>query len=222
MNQPVQIHNLTLHRADCMDIMRRYPDGWFDLAIVDPPYGLNIAKEKPRASGRWNYTPKQWDSSTPTNDYFAEMKRVSRHQIIWGGNYFQLPPARCWIVWDKEQSVKNFAAAELAWTSFDEVVSMFRFSFTANNDKIHVTQKPVALYRWILTKYATPGQRILDTHLGSGSSAIACHYANCHLVACEIDPDYFSAAVQRISNETQQTEFPSTIPTPPSQPPLFP
>ena len=201
-----------------MDVMREFPDKHFDLAIVDPPYGIGQDGETDsmvtnNASGKWKgargkgYVRKEWDKSAPTKEYFNELSRVSKKQIIWGGNYFPLPPARCWTIWDKEQSVPNFAAAELAWTSFDEVVRQFRFSFSANRDKIHVTQKPVALYDWLLATFAKPGQKILDTHLGSGSHAIACHYFGAHLTACEIDPDYYAAAMERIRKETAQGDF---------------
>lgn len=202
-----QTDRLDIRLADCLEVMAQFSDKHFELAIVDPPYGLNIAKEKPRVSGRWNYTPKKWDEATPGPEYFEELCRVSQRQIIWGGNYFQLPPSRCWVIWDKEQSVDNFADGEMAWTSFDEVVKFFRLSFSANRDKIHVTQKPVALYKWLLSRYAKPGWRILDTHLGSGSHAIACHDAGLHLTACEIDADYFAAAVARIKRETSQTSL---------------
>jgi len=185
---------------DCMVGMARYPDKYFDLAIVDPPYGLNIAKEKPRISGRWNYIPKQWDSSVPDESYFTELVRVSKNQIIWGGNYFALPPSRCWVLWDKQQPVDNFADGEMAWTSFDAVLSIFRFSFCLNRDKIHPTPKPVALYKWLLTNYAKPGDKILDTHVGSASSLIACHDMGFDAVGFELDPDYYKASKQRLED----------------------
>lgn len=193
-----------LLNIDCNEYMKDIPDQYFDLAIVDPPYGLNISKEKPRASGRWNYNPKNWDQSVPDDSYFEELFRVSKNQIIWGGNYFSLPPTRCWVIWDKQQPAKNFADAELAWTSFDQLVSIFRFSFAKNRNKIHITQKPVDLYAWLLYKYAEPGQRILDTHLGSGSSAIAAHYFGCDFVGCELDIEYYQDAKERFDNSTRQ------------------
>ena len=198
------IGNATCILADCMDIMRDMPDKAYSLAIVDPPYGLNIAKEKPRVSGRWNYIPKQWDSATPSADYFTQLKRVSVNQIIWGGNYFNLPPSRCWIMWDKQQPVDNFADGELAWSSFDEVVSIFRYSFSANKDKIHPTQKPVALYKWLLINYAQESDTILDTHGGSGSSVIACMDMGYPITLIEKDEDYFNAALKRIEIAYQQ------------------
>lgn len=173
-----------------MDFTKTCTDKQFDLAIVDPPYGINIAKEKPRISGRWNYKPKQWDSAIPKQEYFDELFRVSKKQIIWGGNYFHLPPSRCWIIWDKQQSVDNYSDGEMAWTNYDEVVSFFRFSFSANKNKIHITQKPIALYKWCLSHYAHPGYKLLDTHSGSGSFRIAAYDMGFDLVSCEIDGDY--------------------------------
>jgi site-specific DNA-methyltransferase (adenine-specific) len=200
--------SVDLKNIDCMKYMASLPDKAFDLACVDPPYGINIAKEKPRKSGRWNYgDPKDWDSAVPDKKYFDELFRVSKNQIIWGGNYFVLPPSRCWIVWDKLQPAKNFADAELAWCSIDSLVRIFRYSFAANKNKIHITQKPVALYNWLLHTYAKKGDRILDTHLGSGSSAIAAHYKNFDFVGCEIDKDYYNKAVSRIDEETRQIDI---------------
>ena len=213
--------NLTLYHCDCMDLLSATPDKAFELSIVDPPYGINIAKEKPRVSGRWNYTPKAWDSEIPSQEYFRLLERVSQNRVIWGGNYFPLPPSRCWILWDKEQSVDNFADGEMAWTSFDRVVKFFRFSFAANKDKIHVTQKPVALYKWLLQNYAKPGQRILDTHFGSGSIAIAARALGFHVTACEKDEDYCRAAVERYKRETAQGDMFITEPVIHTQPALI-
>jgi site-specific DNA-methyltransferase (adenine-specific) len=196
-----------------MALMRRYPDKHFDLAIVDPPYGIGAGKVKKYCSkNSKQYAPKEWDASTPDAAFFDELRRVSRHQIVWGGNYYasKLPDSRCWIFWDKQKQVDNYADGELAWTSFDQNIRQITLQhhgfLTADEcSSIHPTQKPVALYRWLLERYATPGQRILDTHLGSGSHAIACHYAGMHLTACEIDADYFAAAQERIARETRQT-----------------
>ena len=212
--------SVTLSCEDCMALMRRYPDKHFDLAIVDPPYGINAAADKrggkqhgAAAAPSKSYGAKTWDVAIPPMEYFAELGRVSRHQIIWGGNYFPLAPSRCWVVWDKLNGDNGYADCELAWASFDKAVRKFEFRWAGmlqgnmaeKEDRIHPTQKPVALYRWLLANYATPGQRILDTHLGSGSHAIACHYAGMHLTACEIDADYFAAAQERIARETRQT-----------------
>jgi site-specific DNA-methyltransferase (adenine-specific) len=195
---------LTITNEDNMELMARYPDKHFELAIVDPPYGID---ENMRSGSRpinKMYQEKEiWDI-VPKPEYFSELFRVSKNQIIWGGNYFPLPPSRCWIIWDKQQPVKTFADGEMAWTNFDEVVSFFRFSFSANKNKIHPTQKPVALYKWVLRNYAKPNDKILDTHLGSGSIAIACHDLGFDLTACELDKEYFDKAMDRITKHTAQ------------------
>jgi len=219
---------LDIRCMDCMELMAKYPDKHFDLAIVDPPYGISAHKMnmgdeyygKGRKDRLWKGGGKLknrilqtgrcgWDEKPPTAEYFSELRRVSRNQIIWGGNYFPLPPTRCIIAWDKEQPWPNFSAWEMAWTSFDMPAKLFRWNnqATGNPGKIHPTQKPVELYKWLLNTFAKPGHLILDTHLGSGSIAIACHYARLHLTACEIDEDYFKAACARIERETAQTEF---------------
>lgn len=213
---------LDLRNVDCMEMMRDFPDKHFDLAIVDPPYGINAATKSFMRQGKQTgksmavsgvkYKESQWDSNTPDSAYFGELRRVSKNQIIWGGNYFGLPASSCWIVWDKVTGDNLYADCELAWTSFGTAVRKFMFQWkgmlqgnmSEKEDRIHPTQKPVALYRWLLERYAKPGQRILDTHLGSGSHAIACHYAGCHLTASELDPDYFAAACERIERETAQ------------------
>ena len=188
-----------------MEVMATFPDGHFDLAIVDPPYGIGI-----NSSGRlgaYGGKGKTWDDEAPQPEYFAELRRVAKHQIVWGANHFieRLPiNSPCWIVWDKNQPHDvSFAAAELAWTSFSTTCKKLTLHPT-QPDRIHPTQKPVKLYDWLLANFAEPGQRILDTHLGSGSIAIACHYFGAPLTATEIDPDYFAAACERIKRETQQ------------------
>jgi len=192
---------------DCLTAMREMADNSFELAIVDPPYGLNIASEKPRVSGRWNYIPKVWDSAIPSDEYFSELKRVSVNQIIWGGNYFNLGACRGYLIWDKDQPVENFADSEMAWTSFDRVAKTFRYPIIKQNfgeKKIHPTQKPIALYAWLLTNYAKEGDRILDTHLGSGSSRIAAYDLGFDFTGFELDSDYFAAQNERFERHKNQ------------------
>ena len=223
---------LDFRLQDCMELMSGYPDNHFDLAIVDPPYGISAPKMgmgsgftdgKYYANGRKNRLSQgagklknrklqtmssEWDALPPRPEYFVELRRVSRNQIIWGGNYFDLPPTRCVICWDKEQPWQNFSQWEMAWTSFDKPAALFkRQNGGQEPGKIHPTQKPLRLYNWLLSRFATEGWKILDTHLGSGSHAIACHYARLHLTACEIDADYFAAACARIQRETAQESF---------------
>ena len=208
---------IELLNIDCMEYLATLPDKAFDLAVVDPPYGIgaDLEQNKNATSGRisnggaWKkYKNTNWDSAIPTVEYFKQLFRVSKTQIIWGGNYFFLPPCCKWIVWNKIQR-GYMTDGEMAWTSMRGQVSIFDMSRTDAyinkcNEKIHPTQKPVALYDWILRNYAKPGQRILDTHLGSGSSAIAAHYFGCEFVGCEIDVDYFNAAKERFDRETRQ------------------
>ena len=196
-----------------MDVMREFPDKHFDLAIVDPPYGIGMDKGagETKGDGRKKedfYLPKKWDAKRPEPEYFTEIKRVSINQIILGGNYFAdlLPASRGWVYWRKLLG-GNYSDGELGCTSFDRVLREFEKQPQRDGQRIHPTQKPVELYDWLLANYAKPGQRILDTHLGSGSSAIACHYFGAHLTACEIDPDYFAASLTRIEKETAQTTF---------------
>ena len=187
-----------------MDYMATLPDKAFDLAIVDPPYGINAGEMKMNNN---NHDKHKWDSVKPSSDYWKELFRVSNNHIIWGGNYFPLPPTRCFLVWDKKQPEGvSFAMAEMAWTSFNSVAKVFyQFpSHVTQGAKIHPTQKPIKLYEWLLTNYAKPGQRILDTHLGSGSSAIAAHYFGVNFVGCELDKDYYDAAVKRFGQATAQ------------------
>ncbi len=194
-----------------MQLMARYPDKYFELAIVDPPYGLmdKLVNGGAVRNGKFdkNNDSVKWDI-LPTKEYFIELMRVSENQIIWGSNYFDLPPTRCNIIWDKIQEFSG-SDFELAWTSFDKASKAFRMSrIEAYSDgKIHPTQKPVALYKWILDKYAKPNDKILDTHLGSGSIAIACHDYGFELTACELDKEYFDKAIQRINNHTAQMKL---------------
>jgi site-specific DNA-methyltransferase (adenine-specific) len=199
---------LDLRLMDCMDLMRDTPDGFYDLAVVDPPYGIGEdgGKFRGRKGQGHRVLPKKgWDTAPPPPEYFAELRRVSKEQIIWGGNYFSLPPSRCWLFWDKLMG-GDFADGELAWTSLDSVVKKFT-ECNKDHGHIHPTQKPIALYRWIFANYAKPGMRILDTHLGSMSSAIAAHYSGMNLTGCELDPDYYAAGITRVKRETQQTEL---------------
>ena len=198
---------------DCMDLMRRYPDKHFDLAIVDPPYGINVGDNKSgmgrrKGDAKATYKMGDWDAVPPPPEYFDELRRVSKNQIIWGVNHYisRMPwNSPCWVVWDKKFSNDvSFAAVEMAWTSFDRTAKRFE-CHPLQDDRIHPTQKPVALYAWLLATFAEKGQRILDTHLGSGSHAIAAHYFGAHLTACEIDADYYAAAMARIKRETAQT-----------------
>lgn len=204
---------IELFNEDCMNVMVRYPDKYFDLAIVDPPYGINVAATSEIGyKGNNVFTPKAWDKQTPDPEYFTELMRVSKNQIIWGGNYFVLPPSRCFIIWDKGEGFygRTYAECEQAWASFDKNARIFKRDPLCNGDykgKIHPTQKPVKLYEWLLKNYAKPGDKILDTHLGSGSIAIACHYAGYALIGCELDKDYFDAAKTRIGIETRQAKF---------------
>lgn len=210
-----KIHNLTLHHCDCMDYMRSLPDNSFELAIVDPPYGIDAANmTMGRGSGldKGELAKKNWDKETPKEDYFFELMRVSAEQIIWGGNYFldHLGATRCFLMWDKLDYNSDFASHELAWTSFNKNTKCFQRARSAGGDsqgKIHPTQKPVKLYEWLLANYAKEGDRILDTHLGSGSHAIAAHYGGFEFVGCELDGDYFQAAYERIKDQTQQIDM---------------
>jgi len=192
-----------------MELMARYEDNHFDLAIVDPPYGIGD-KFKGGNSGKMNFNEvveKGWDNETPSKEYFNELKRVSKNQIIWGGNYFldNLGNTRCFICWDKKISEDfSLAMAELAWTSFDKLAKIFRMSVPKTGGKIHPTQKPVKLYQWLLMNYAKEGDKILDTHLGSGSIALACHNLNYDLTACELDKDYYNDAMKRLKQHQQQ------------------
>lgn len=197
--------SIELLNIDCMEYMATLPDKAFDLAIVDPPYGIgNLFKGGKSGKMQFNeVVDKGWDV-VPDDSYFIELMRVSKNQIIWGGNYFKLPPSRCFIVWDKLISADfTLAMAEQAWTSFDALAKIYRL-MVPKDGKIHPTQKPVKLYEWLLTNYAKPGQRILDTHLGSGSSAIAAHYFGVDFVGCELDTDYYNAAKKRFEQATAQ------------------
>ena len=204
--------------GDCIEGMKHFPDKWFDLAVVDPPYGIGASggfghywdstKGKAANKGVRNIK-KQWDNETPFLEYFTELFRVSKNQIIWGGNYFtdKLPISRCWLCYDKKQPENNsFGKFELAWTSFNKIPLKFEFypTHVTQGVRIHPTQKPIELYRWLLKNYAEPGMKILDTHLGSGSSRIAADKAGLDFTGFEIDRDYYEAQEKRFCNYKSQ------------------
>jgi len=212
--KPVIIGNATLYCMDCMQYMATLPDKAFDLAIVDPPYGIGVNHNMGRRAGNApsDYKPAVWDSMPPEKAYFDELQRVAKHSIIWGANHFIDRIAKaspCWIVWDKLFSEDvSFASCELAYTDFDSVTKRIKLS-SARVDGIHPTQKPIKLYEWLLTNYAKPGQRILDTHLGLMSSVIAANNLGFELVGCELDADYFKAGCERATQaQAQQRMFP--------------
>ena len=195
--------------GDCMEYMATLKDKAFELAIVDPPYGIKVNHNMGRRSGdiSSDYKKVEWDDEPPTKEYFKELFRISQNQIVWGANHFMDLISRrspCWIVWDKKFSNEvSFASCELAYTSFDSVTKRFEYS-SSRKDGIHPTQKPVALYQWLLKNYAKQGDKILDTHLGSGSSAIACDIMGFDFVGIEIDEDYYKAALDRFNRHKQQ------------------
>ena len=199
-----------LYNMDCMEGMKQFPDKYFELAIVDPPYGqFNDDKRGHQGGGhakRYGYG--KWDIA-PNEDYFKELFRVSKNQIIWGGNYFALPPTRCFVVWRKLTISEGFTMAmcEYAWTSFNQNSKWIEIA-PQNPNRIHPTQKPVALYKWLLKNYAKPGDKILDTHVGSASSLIACHNYGFEYIGFEIDKDYYEAAKERLDAvKSQLTMF---------------
>jgi|SRR3990167_2343248 len=206
-----------------MEGMKRYSDKYFDLAIVDPPYGLDMSQELYKrgisceANGYKKHLDKDWDKQIPTQEYFNELSRVSKNQIVWGGNYFGLPIHKGWVVWNKIQRGFSFSDGELAWTSFDIALRIFDYGRGSESGfapksldtdrpfvNIHPTQKPIALYKWLLTKYAKPNDKILDTHVGSASSLIACEDMGFDYVGFEIDKDYYEAACKRLEQFRSQ------------------
>jgi site-specific DNA-methyltransferase (adenine-specific) len=210
---------MTITNEDNLELMARYEDNYFDLAIVDPPYGIGEdgAKNHSRskATRATRYTPKNWDNKAPDKQYFEELKRVSKNQIIFGANHFiqNIPNANssCWIVWDKDNT-GDFADSELAYTSFKTSVRNFKWRWNGmlqqnmknKQKRIHPTEKPIQLYEWLLMNYAKEGYKILDTHLGSGSIAIACHNLGYDLTACELDKEYYNAAIKRLEQHKAQ------------------
>ena len=211
---------------DCIEYMQQFSDNYFELAIVDPPYGIGVAKNGFSTLGdggfslakRKNYGAKNWDLSAPNKKYFDELVRISKNQIIWGANHFisRIPfDSSCWIVWDKNNGTFSMADCELAYTSFKTAVRKFEFTWNGmlqqnmkdKENRIHPTQKPVALYRWLLQNYAKKGDKILDTHLGSGSSRIAADMEGFDFYGCELDKDYFDASCKRFDDYKKQIKL---------------
>ena len=206
MKSTIMKDKIKLYNEDCLQALKKMQDNSYDLAIVDPPYGINLA---------------DWDANTPKQEYFTELCRISKNQIIFGGNYFvdKLPITEAWVCWNKKPFLKQQAHFELAWTSFDMKPKMIDYTYAGNCEGIknvrvdytkkswHPAQKPTNLYKLILQEFANEGDKIIDTHLGSGSIAISCHYAGLDLTACEIDKDYYEKALKRIAEETSQTEL---------------
>lgn len=205
------------YNMDCMDGMKQFPDKFFDLAIVDPPYGLGIDGQKESISknpkhNRKQHIRKSWDSSIPDKDYFYELFRVSKNQIIWGANYFVKylnTGTKGWIVWDKGQHGLTMSDCELAFSSFNcpTRVKIINRVELLHEGTIHPTQKPIKLYEWLLNNYAKPGDKILDTHVGSASSLIACHKLGFEYVGFELDTDYFKAASDRLAAVEAQSSI---------------
>jgi len=213
---------INLQHGDCMDALRGFNTDSFDLAIVDPPYGigqLSVNENRDpnskyrRSMSKMVDSAKSWNSNKPTDEYFEELIRVSKNQIIWGANNFTLPETEYFCVWDKQQTVPNFASAEYAWVSMNwkKPAKVFRYQIHkcrgVDGEKIHPTQKPVALYKWLLSNYAKEGDTILDTHLGSGSIAIACWDMKFDLTGYELDEDYYNAACSRLEKHQSQGQL---------------
>lgn len=201
-----------VYLKDCMIGMKEYPDKYFDLAVVDPPYGIGAENQAGPKEHGWTQWPlKSWDSETPSIEYFNELFRVSKNQIIWGGNYMTkfLPPSKGWIIWDKGQREFSLADGEMAWTSFDKAMRIHTLHRSVANQeiKLHPTQKPVKLYDWIFKNYSEPGQKVIDTHLGSGSSRISAHKYGLHFTGFEIDEEYFNAQQRRFKDYQSQLKL---------------
>ena len=203
---------INLYNEDCLQAMKAMQDKQFDLAIVDPPYGLGKrttdggSKRNTQTKFMEDIRRTNWDDSTPTKEYFNELKRVSKNQIVWGGNYFELHSYRTFIVWDKMTYVPTMSQVEMAVTSFDSPARLVKIN-SNQSDRIHPTQKPVKLYQWLLNEYAKTGDKILDTHLGSGSIAVACWDAGFDLTAYEIDKEYYDKACKRFEQHSKQMQL---------------
>ena len=206
------MEGINLIHGDSLQALKGYGDNHFDLAIVDPPYGIDVTKMTlGNAKKKLKSKEKDWDNEVPSEAYFKELFRVSKNQLIWGGNYFDLPNSRFWIVWDKNNGESDFADGEMCWGSFDKPMRIKRVNWCGSackhetgQNKIHPTQKPIALYKWLIDKYTNENDLILDTHLGSGSIAIACHYMKRNLIGYEIDKEYYNAACKRFKEQTMQ------------------
>jgi site-specific DNA-methyltransferase (adenine-specific) len=206
--------NITITNEDNMELMKRYPDNYFDLAIVDPPYGLGMHKAQGNTKEKQKkWIGGEWDNKTPNKSYWYELKRVSKNQIVWGANYFieHLSSGNKWIVWDKMLD-KDQSHFEIAWSSFIGAERIYRSSRSKlqgfmNPNRFHPTEKPINLYSFLLKEFAKQNDKILDTHLGSGSIAIACHDYGYELTACELDKEYYDKAIERIKNHTNQTKL---------------
>lgn len=206
-----------VYLMDCMDLMAKYPDNYFDLAVVDPPYGIGMDNQKVRVkpnrpnsylrAGEKQYNTTDWDSKPPDKKYFEELFRVSKNQIIWGGNYVELPATRCFLIWDKVAQMDTMADCEFAWTSFDRNAKIFRHVRNTSEKRIHITQKPIKLYKWILQNYAKIGDKILDTHLGSQSSRIACYDMGFDFYGWELDKEYFEKGNKRFEEFKSQLKL---------------
>lgn len=192
-----EVSNSRVYLRDCMEAMAEFPDNYFDLAVVDPEFGIGIGNSARLVTDK-GLKAKKWDDKPIDMKYFDNLFRVSKNQIIWGGNYYSLPANKHCVIWDKLQPERlSFGMFDYAWTSFNGANKIFRYSVQLEKNKFHPTQKPVALYDWIFAKYATPGMKILDTHLGSGSSRISAQKAGMDFWGYEIDEDYFTAHCKR-------------------------
>lgn len=224
------LEDIRLFNGDCMEWMKSVPDNYYELSIVDPPYGI-MASNYERGGTQYGrskakckvYVKKDWDINAPSEDYFFHIERISKNQIIWGANHFisKMPyDSSCWIVWDKENGSNGYADCELAWTSFSSAVRKFTFKWQGmlqgdmknKQRRIHPTEKPIKLYEWLLTNYAKQGDKIFDSHFGSLSIGIACHNLGFELDACELDKEYYNSALKRLKqHQAQQTLFKSDI-----------
>lgn len=217
-----QIGYIRLFNGNCMEWMKQVSDNYYDLAIIDPPYGIKEDGLKNHSRGKLaqtrKYTPKEWDNNSPDVSFFNELIRISKNQIIWGANHFisKIPyDSSCWIVWDKDNGNTDFADCELAWTSFKTSVRKFKFKWQGmlqedmknKQERIHPTEKPIKLYEWILQKYAKHGDKIFDSHFGSLSIGIACHNLGFELDACELDKEYYQKALDRLKKHQSQANI---------------